>query len=533
VSLSSEGSTVTVIDHPSPESQSEPEPAVPGLAVVGRVLLELDPRLLQDNPANPRADLGDLGELTASIAESGVLEPLIVTPNDGEGPAAYVISFGHRRRAAAVGAGLATVPCDVRPEYAGRTPEQIVDMLAENLHRRDLTGMEEAAGYAQLSMFDGWDPARIAGRLGRPVERVRAGLAASKVGQDLRPKVVDGGLTLEQAAAIEEFASDAKAYARLVKAADYPVALHHALASERRRVEVAERKDTVRRELAAAGVRVIGKPKDFPWSSVEIRLSDLTAADGGLVTAEVHASCPGHAAFLETDGEAVFVCRHPKDYGHQTPAGYSHLSVEEVRAAEEAARARREQEEALRVADAARASFLADYLARKGRPAAETLRMALRVLAGREHLAGVRAAAGLLLNPGAGSDAGAAVFVEAVERTNAQRLPYVLLAYAAAAGEANLRARKASWQFDGAYAVLWLTTVEKLGYPLSEVEAQCRAYWSTPLEDEQDLLDGDLPEVADDPGGPGDQLAGPDEQMEADQDEAVQPAEADGEGEAN
>ena len=120
---------MTVIDHPTrttrPDPDPEPsdpapaEPVAARLAAAGRVLLELDPRELAENPRNPRTDLGDLAELIASIAGSGVLEPLIVTPNDADTPAAYVLLFGHRRRAAAIAAGLATVPCDVRPEYAG------------------------------------------------------------------------------------------------------------------------------------------------------------------------------------------------------------------------------------------------------------------------------------------------------------------------------------------------------------------------------------------------------------------------------
>jgi hypothetical protein len=58
--------------------------------------------------------------------------------------------------------------------------------------------------------------------------------------------------------------------------------------------------------LADAGVRVIGKPKNFPWSSVEARVTELTTPDGGLLTAEAHASCPGHAAFIADtrDGRA-------------------------------------------------------------------------------------------------------------------------------------------------------------------------------------------------------------------------------------
>ena len=132
---------MTVIDHPTrssgpqPDPDPAPEPAAADQAQTGRVLLELDPRQLLDNPHNPRTDLGDLGELTDSIRAVGVLEPLIVTPTDA---GSYLLLFGHRRRAAAIAAGLVTVPCDVRVEYAGKSAEQIADMLAENLHRRDL-----------------------------------------------------------------------------------------------------------------------------------------------------------------------------------------------------------------------------------------------------------------------------------------------------------------------------------------------------------------------------------------------------------
>jgi ParB family chromosome partitioning protein len=500
---------VTVIDHPTrrhgsdPDSRPDPAPVDPQAepeaanpAAVGRVLLELDPRQLEDNPHNPRTDLGELSELTDSIRAVGVLEPLIVTPTGAGG---HMLLFGHRRRAAAVEAGLATVPCDVRADYAGKSAEQIADMLAENLHRRDLTGLEEAAGYEQLSMFDGWTAERIAGRVGRPVEHVRAGLTAAKVSDQLRLKVIDGALTLEQAAAIEAYADDAKAYQRLLRAASYPPGLHHALADERHKRDVADRKTATRRDLADAGVRIIGKPKNFPWCSVEARVTELTTPDGELLTSETHASCPGHAAFIDDTGEAVFVCQHPKDWNHGTPPGYAHRSKAEIQAAEEAAQARRQQDEAVKIADDARASFLQDYLSRKGRPAAGTLRTALRILAAREmHYGSTRSEAGHLLNPDAAEGTAGEVFGEAVAKTADNRLPLIAFAYAAAAAEANMRSRQASWQFDPELAAQWLTVLEDLGYPLSEVETELRTYWSTPLENEDDLLDGDLP-VAEQP----------------------------------
>ena len=93
------------------------------------LLLYLDPSALIENPNNPRTSLGDLTELVDSIRVAGVLEPLVVVPSEVGG---HMVLIGHRRRAAAIEAGVASVPCLVRPEYATNTPEQIADMLAEN-----------------------------------------------------------------------------------------------------------------------------------------------------------------------------------------------------------------------------------------------------------------------------------------------------------------------------------------------------------------------------------------------------------------
>jgi hypothetical protein len=213
------------------------------------------------------------------------------------------------------------------------------------------------------------------------------------------------------------------------RAANYPPGLHHALADERHRREVADRKASTRRELVDAGVRVIGKPKNFPWSSVEARVSELTNPDGELLTAATHGACPGHAAFIDGGGETVFVCQHPKDWNHGTPPGYQHRSKAEIQAVEEAVQARREQDEAAKVADEARASFLHDYLSRKGRPPAGTLRTALTILAAREmHYGSTRSEAGHLLNPDAADGTAGEVFVEAVAKTAENRLPLIAFA---------------------------------------------------------------------------------------------------------
>jgi ParB/RepB/Spo0J family partition protein len=130
---------------------------------------------LAGHPANPRGeDLGDLGELQASVAEIGVLEPLVVAtvaahlaggwPAVAE-TATHVILAGHRRHAAAAAAGVDEVSCIVRDDLAG--DDALTVMLSENDpgKRHGLTPLAEAAAFAQLAER-GWSQRKIAARVG-------------------------------------------------------------------------------------------------------------------------------------------------------------------------------------------------------------------------------------------------------------------------------------------------------------------------------------------------------------------------------
>jgi ParB family chromosome partitioning protein len=136
----------------------------------------------------------------------------------------------------------------------------------------------------------------------------------------VRPKVAAGEWTLEQAAAVEEFAHDEKALARLAKVTG-PY-LHFALTDERDKRDRKTRGAETRQHLADQGVRVITKPKDFPWYSIAVPLDRLTDDKDRRLTPGKHRRCPGHAAIIDSDGTPIFLCQHPKDYGHQTAASY-------------------------------------------------------------------------------------------------------------------------------------------------------------------------------------------------------------------
>ena len=103
--------------------------ARPGGEAIGRLIPVED---IEPNPDQPRQALGDLAELTASIREKGILEPLLVRKVGGR----FEIIAGERRYRAAIEAGLAELPCVIRESSDAEMMELA---LVENLQRKDLT----------------------------------------------------------------------------------------------------------------------------------------------------------------------------------------------------------------------------------------------------------------------------------------------------------------------------------------------------------------------------------------------------------
>lgn len=113
------------------------------------------------NPEQPRTEFGDLTELTESIREKGVLEPLLVRPtDDGQ----FMIIAGERRWRASQLAGLTEVPC-IEMEVDDKALAEIA--LIENLQRKDLTVWEEADGLAALKEKFGYTQDEIAQKISK------------------------------------------------------------------------------------------------------------------------------------------------------------------------------------------------------------------------------------------------------------------------------------------------------------------------------------------------------------------------------
>ncbi len=128
-------------------------------AAVGR-MIPVDQ--IRPNPDQPRKALGDLRELTDSIREKGVLEPLLVRFIARE-DCFYIIS-GERRYHASRAAGLREVPCI---EKTADDAETLEIGLIENLQRKDLTAFEEAEGLDRLGTQFEYTHDDIARKIGR------------------------------------------------------------------------------------------------------------------------------------------------------------------------------------------------------------------------------------------------------------------------------------------------------------------------------------------------------------------------------
>lgn len=141
------------------------------------------------HPQNPRKDLGNLEELTASIKENGIYQNLTVIPVNeavpGEEPK-YMVVIGHRRLEAAKRAGLQEVPCAI---VRGQTEtQQLQIMLLENMQRSDLTIYEQAQGFQQLLDF-GMDIEDISQQSGFSKRTIRRRLEIAKLDQNKLNKI--------------------------------------------------------------------------------------------------------------------------------------------------------------------------------------------------------------------------------------------------------------------------------------------------------------------------------------------------------
>ncbi len=149
---------------------------------------------IRPNPHQPRRlfDEDGLQELAASIAQIGVLQPILVRPADN----GYELIAGERRWRAAGIAALEVIPAIVRTTDDMSSMEQA---LVENLHRADLTPLEEAAAYHQLIEDFDFTHEQVAERVGKSRSAISNSLRLMALPTEIQQYLGDGRLTARHA----------------------------------------------------------------------------------------------------------------------------------------------------------------------------------------------------------------------------------------------------------------------------------------------------------------------------------------------
>lgn len=165
-------------------------------------LQEIPVGSIRPNPQQPRTTFEPdaLGELARSIAELGVLVPIIVRPLPArDGSATFELIAGERRWRAASAARLLTIPAIVR-EADDRTSLEVA--VVENLQRQDLDPLEEAMGFQHLLDEYGFTQERLAERLGKSRPTITNALRLLSLPDSLKARLRAGALSVGHARAL-------------------------------------------------------------------------------------------------------------------------------------------------------------------------------------------------------------------------------------------------------------------------------------------------------------------------------------------
>jgi ParB family chromosome partitioning protein len=150
------------------------------------------------NAKQPRLefDEDDLRELTASIEELGLLQPIVVRPRSEGG---YELVMGERRLRAAKAAGWSKIPAIVRRT---EDADMLRDALLENLHRAQLNPLEEAAAYQQLLDDFSCTQEELSTRIKRSRPQISNTIRLLKLAPSVQRKVAAGVLSAGHARAL-------------------------------------------------------------------------------------------------------------------------------------------------------------------------------------------------------------------------------------------------------------------------------------------------------------------------------------------
>jgi ParB family chromosome partitioning protein len=152
---------------------------------------------LKPNPLQPRRrwDPESLEELAQSIRETGILQPIVVVPEEDN----YTIIIGERRWRAAKKIGLQTIPVIIRNLTKAQQHEA---MLIENLQREDLNSLEIATAYQKMIQEFSYTQEDVAKKVGKDRTSIANYLRLLKLPAEVQELIADGKLSMGQARAL-------------------------------------------------------------------------------------------------------------------------------------------------------------------------------------------------------------------------------------------------------------------------------------------------------------------------------------------
>jgi ParB family chromosome partitioning protein len=142
---------------------------------------------IDPNPRQARTELGNIEELTESIRQKGVLEPILVRSMGTR----FEIIAGERRFLASKAAGLKDIPC-IEMDVEDREAMEIA--LIENLQRKDLDVFEEAEGLQALTELYGYSHQDIADKIGKARSTITEIMSIARIPDDVRAIIKSAGI---------------------------------------------------------------------------------------------------------------------------------------------------------------------------------------------------------------------------------------------------------------------------------------------------------------------------------------------------
>jgi ParB family transcriptional regulator, chromosome partitioning protein len=215
--------------------------------------------LIRANPKNPRRIFKEeeLDELSASIRQHGMIQPVVVRPA-ADRPGGYDLIAGERRWRAAQKAGVHEIPVVIH-EVSDKEAMEIA--IIENVQRQDLNPLEEAYGYEQLISEFEYTQNDLASIIGKSRSHVANTLRLLKLPEPVKKYLQDGALTAGHARA-------------LVTAPD-PAGLARKIVEEGLTVRSAEAMAQATVTEPHGRARTARPEKDADTRALEKRLSDL------------------------------------------------------------------------------------------------------------------------------------------------------------------------------------------------------------------------------------------------------------------